>query len=480
MRRVLPIILFFAVLATPFALRTLTGVASESTNKRNAITLVILTPHAESIRREFADAFAAWHREKFGQPVTIDYRPLSANDIVRYLRAGKETVYAKLGTYNVDLVWGGGDYLHDVELKREGVLEPLTLPRETIERAFPKPELGGLALYDRASPPTWFGTALSSFGIVYNKDVLKHLGLPEPKRWEDLKDPRYRGWLVLTDPTRSGVARSVFMVMIERAMEDAKLIGRSEDVGWAQGMGMIRQISANARIFNDSGTAVAGWVSSGDVAAGLAIDFQARAQIESVGSERLGYVEPIGATSINPEPVAMVKGAPRRQVAQRFIEFLLSDQGQRLWITRAGAPGGPKNNSLRRLPIVPGVYANPVNFTEDVNPFGAAESFNSSASRKKTLMIIPDLIDISCISPLEELRETRARILASPHAEILDLKLGLFPMNQTQALELGKSWSTLTPLQLLEQRRKLEQQFRAEYHDLQRAAESRRATAHVQ
>ncbi len=480
MPRVIPIILFLVVLAAPFVLRGLIHAPSEGKRSEDAISLVVLTPHAESIRREFGDAFGAWHREKFGQAIEMDYRALSANDIVRYLRAGKESVYQKLGTYNVDVVWGGGDYLHDVELKREDVMEGVVLPPNVMTAAYPKRELGGLALYDQSSPPTWFGTALSSFGIVYNKDVLKRLGLPEPLKWDDLKDPKYRGWIVLTDPTRSGVARSVFMVMIERAMEDAKLIGRSEDVGWAQGMGSIRQISSNARIFNDSGTAVAGWVSSGDVAAGLAIDFQARAQIEAVGEERLGYVEPAGATSVNPEPVGMVKGAPHPEVARRFIEFLLSERGQRLWITRAGTPGGPRSSSLRRLPIVPSVYANPVNFTETVNPFGAADSFNSSASRKKTLPVIPDLIEISCIDLLEELRETRAAILASADATVLDLSLGMFPLNQRQAIDLGQAWAKLSPLEKLEERRKLQQQFRQEYAQLRQAAEQKRATAHAQ
>jgi ABC-type Fe3+ transport system substrate-binding protein len=480
MKRSALIILFFVVLGAPFALRFVIGVSGSAPNAKNSVTLIVLTPHAESIRREFAEAFSSWHHEKFGQTVEMDYRALSANDIVRYLRSGKESIYQKLGTFNVDLVWGGGDFLHDVELKREGVLQPLDLPAEVLAAAYPRGELGGLALYDRSTPPVWFGTALSSFGIVYNKDVLKHLGLPEPRRWEDLKDPRYRTWLVLTDPTKSGIARSVFMVMVERAMEDAKLIGRSEDVGWAQGMGSIRQIASNARIFNDSGTSVASWVTSGDVAAGLAIDFQARAQIEAVGEDRLGYVEPVGATSINPEPVAMVKGAPHREVAQRFIEFLLSDRGQRLWITRAGAPNGPRLNSLRRLPIVPSVYANPVNFTESVNPFGAAENFNSSAARKKTLTVIPDLIEISCIDLLEQLRETRAKILSSPDAAALDLALGMFPINQRQALELAQAWSKMTPLERLEERRQLQSKFRAEYEHLNQAAQARQATAYVQ
>jgi ABC-type Fe3+ transport system substrate-binding protein len=478
-RQTVYLILFFVVLALPFALRSVLGLSNDvKPAQRDAQPLVILTPHAESVKREFAEAFDRWHRETFGKPVAIDYRVMSTNDIVRYLHTGKEA-FAKFKTFGVDLVWGGGDFLYDVELRREAVLEPTELPKELMTAAYPKPDLGGLALYDRSNPPTWFGTALSSFGIVYNKDVLKHLGVPEPRRWDDLKDPRYRNWLVLADPSKSGIARSVFMVIVERAMEDAKIIGRSEDVGWAQGMGLVRQIASNARLFNDSGTSVSSWVSSGDVAAGLAIDFQARTQLEAVGESRLGYVEPVGATSINPDPVAMVKGAPHHETARRFIEFLLSDGGQRLWITRAGAPGGPRLNSLRRLPIVPSVYANPANFTEAANPFAAAENFNTSESRRKTLPIIGDLIEMSCIDLLDELRHTRALILNSPDATTLDLRLGLFPLTQRDAILLAGDFQKMTPIQRLQERRKLEEDFRNEYEALRRAAE-KRAAAHVQ
>src|SRR4051794_21174979 len=118
MRRALFFILFFVVLGTPFALRWAIGVSTDSL--RGELTLVVLTPHAESIKREFAMAFSDWHREKFGQAVAMDYRALSANEIIRYLRTGRDSVYAKLGTYKVDLVWGGGDYLFDVDLKGGG------------------------------------------------------------------------------------------------------------------------------------------------------------------------------------------------------------------------------------------------------------------------------------------------------------------------------------------------------------------------
>jgi hypothetical protein len=171
MRRYAPLLLFAVVLITPFALRWL--YANPRDTAPDALQLVIVSPHVEGIRREFADAFSNWHAQRFGQPVFLDYRVIGGtSEIVKFFEASKQTVFDKQGTYKVDLVWGGGDYLFDQQLKQPGFLERVTLDRATITRAFPKPDLNGIALYD-TKDGTWFGTALSSFGICLNKDVCR-------------------------------------------------------------------------------------------------------------------------------------------------------------------------------------------------------------------------------------------------------------------------------------------------------------------
>jgi ABC-type Fe3+ transport system substrate-binding protein len=480
MRRYLWIGLFFLVLLTPFVLRAFVGGQShEATTtlpQGDALRLVVLTANAEPIRTEFADAFSRWHQEKFGRPVFVDYRIYGgASDIVRYFESARRTLYESLGTYQVDLVWGGGDDLFARQLSEPGHLEGVRFPDAVMRRAFAEKTIGGLPLYDQKNdPPRWFGTALSSFGIVYNRDVLKHLELPEPRTWSDLADPKYRGWIVLADPLRSGVARTSFMVLVERKMQDAVDRGESADVGWARGMGLIRQIAANARNFTDSGSVVSSQVGAGDAAAGMTIDFQARSQVDAIAagtnSNRLGYIEPARATAINPDPIALVKGAEHRDVAIRFIEFVLSEPGQRLWNTRAGAPGGPKKVSLRRLPVMKSVYDDPRDFTDRVNPYESSGDFNTSRARTKTFSIIGELIQMSCIDLLDDLRETRAAVLASPRAKELDEKLGTFPFDQTEALRRMQIWSKLTPLERLNLQRQWTGEFRAEYDSLRKQA----------
>jgi ABC-type Fe3+ transport system substrate-binding protein len=470
MRRYFTLILFFVVLITPFILQRLMGSATDAPMpvEGDAEQLVILSPHVEGIRREFAQAFAAW----YGKPVFVDYRSYGgASDIVKFFEASQETVYKKQGTYNIDLVWGGGDYLFDRQLKRPGYLQKIDLDPAILKAAFPSPTLAGLPLYDLAPDgPQWIGTALSSFGIVYNKDVVKYLHLPEPRTWADLADPKYRGWIVLADPTRSASAKTAFMIIVERAMQTAQDNGGTYDHGWAKGMGLIRQISANARIFADASSAVPSMVATGDVAAGMAIDFYARSQMEAVGGDRMGYVEPAGATLVNPDPIGLVKGAKHRALAMKFIEFVLSEQGQKLWNTRAGAPGGPKSTSLRRLPIRRSTYDDMSNFTDPVNPFKSIGGFNTRNDRKRTFGIMGELIGYSCIDLLDDLRDTRAAILASPRAAELDAQLGTFPFDESEALSRDAQLRKAAPAERLKLQRDWTEEFRQEYARLRAEA----------
>jgi iron(III) transport system substrate-binding protein len=466
MSKYLFIILFLIVLVTPFFLRRAVGTASPSSSNSAATPLLIITPNGEPIRREFANAFNEWHRKKYG--TTVDVRFVlfgGASDIVKYFAATKAT-YQQLGTYKVDLAWGGGDVLFDSQLKKPGYLQPLTLDPEVVAKAFPKPDLGGLPLYDKARPPSWFGTALSSFGICYNRGVIHYLGVPDVKTWRDLADPRYAGWIIMADPTRSSSAKAAFLSVVERAMADASAAGKSEDAGWADGMGLLRQISANCRVFTDGSGVVPNLIGSGDVAAGMTIDFYARSQAAAVGWDRMGYVEPVNATVINPDPIALIKGAEHAELAKQFITFVLSEEGQRLWKQKPGTEGGPRETALWREPIMPAIYdLAPDLLTDSTNPYHSTSTFNKSMAREQTFGIIGELLQFSCMDVLDELKETRQVILAHNRAD-LDARLGKFPFGQAEAIAREKRWAASTPLQQLDLARQWTAEFRAEYANL--------------
>src|SRR4051812_37755844 len=134
-RRTVLIALFALLLVTPMALRLAIGRGAISSQAaRGKLRLVIITPNSQAINSEFADAFSAWHEQHFGQPVFIDYRSYGgASDIVRYFDSARATLYKSLGTFQVDLVWGGGDELFDRRLREPGYLEGVRLPDDVMK-----------------------------------------------------------------------------------------------------------------------------------------------------------------------------------------------------------------------------------------------------------------------------------------------------------------------------------------------------------
>lgn len=466
--------LTISVIALPFLAR---GVRNSpptlpaETSSIGADQLVIITPHLEAVRRKFKAGFARWYVARYHRPVEVEFLVYGGGEIVRFFQAS-EAAFARTGTYNVDVVWGGSDSMFNDVLKSK-YLASFELDQAIMHAAFPRPDIGGVALYDPDSVqgPRWFGTALSSFGILYNRDLLESLGLAEPETWADLADPRYHGWLMLADPTQSSSAKAAFSVIVER---EVRIAGQKE--GWARGMGLVRQIAANARGFAAGANELPGIVSNGDAAATMSIDFYARSQIAAIGSDRLGYVEPRGATMITPEPVALARGAAHGEVGRRFIEFTLSEAGQRLWITRAG-PGEPPEFSLHRLPIMPSLYQRPeANFEAATDPFGTAGGFNTDPARRRELGLVDELIARCCIDLLSELRATRAQINRSPRAAELDARLGRFPISEAESQAAAAVHAKMLngePQEWLALQRRWRERFRAEYSDLRRLAGER-------
>jgi ABC-type Fe3+ transport system substrate-binding protein len=466
MRRYLFIILFLVVLIAPFVLRLTFGVAREkSDTAASASRLVIVTPHNQDIRREYARAFDEWHRAKYGTGVTIDYRtPGGTNDIKRLLettyRGFRDTETGKLPAdvpADIDIVWGGGDYFFDVELNNQlGILQPLTIDPKLLAEVFPEPTLAGVKLYDvrkdketgQPLPPRWVGVCLSAFGIVYNPDVYDALGLPEPQRWQDLTHEKLAGMIALADPTHSGSAAVAYMMVIQRAMADAEeafkksggTISKDDSKyqqaiadGWKRGFSQLTLIAANARYFTDSASQVPNDVGNGEAAAGVAIDFYGRVYQETVGPRRCKFVAPVAATAITPDPVAVLYGVKgeRRELANRFIEFLLTPEAQKLWILKPGTEGGPRLRSLRRPPVRRDVYADRSQWADDVNPFADAGGFNQRVEWMELFGDTRPLWAAAWIDSREILKDAYATVRSVPDdarraeliAELADLPI---------------------------------------------------------
>lgn len=479
-RYVFPI-LFLLVLAAPFLLRG--AVTDESRPTGAARRLVVVTPHNQDIRHEYGRAFADWHQERYGERVEIDFRVVGGtNDVKRLLEntysryADKDGKLPADMVADIDVVWGGGDYFFDVELKRVGasrinVLQPLRLSDSLMQEVFPTDNIAGVFLYDSKKdkagnplPVYWVGTCLSSFGIVYNPELFRSLKLPEPRGWNDLTHPKLAGYLALADPTHSSSASVAYMMVLQRAMvdeEEALLKKRPELAklpraelaktaehktaiaqGWRKGMSQLLLIATNARYFSESASMVPNDVANGQAAAGMVIDFYGRVYQEILPS-RSKFIAPPAATAISPDPVAILYGVKDKQLelATHFIEFSLSREGQLLWILKPGAPGGPERRGLRRPPIRRDVYSDRSMWTDDVDPYRDAGNFNQRVEWMRSMSDTRLVWIAAWLDARDSLKRTQKRIAQVGNAkrrQNLLLQLSMLPITYDEVLNLSK------------------------------------------
>ena len=371
-RIMIVVVALAAIVAAPILMRrdTALGEAGHADDR-----LVVITPHNQTIRAEFGEAFAEWWKKRTGRSVYVDWRtPGGTSEIRRVLDSGFEAAEegGRAGV-GIDVFFGGGDYefRKQAKLGRLAKLEVFEKHPDWFDPSVIPESFTGERYYD-TKDHEWVGVCLSQFGICYNRDGLKRLGLPKPKQWADLADPKYFGQVALADPTKSGSVTRAFEMILQQQMQEAvdnapatKEPGPGSQVlleqGWERGIRLLQEIGANARYFTDSAVKIPMDVASGDAAAGMCIDFYGRAYNERLkkpdGTSRLEWTAPENGTSVSVDPVAVLRGAPHPEVAQAFVEFLLSKPGQFLWNARPGCPGGPKSRALRRLPIRKDLYS---------------------------------------------------------------------------------------------------------------------------
>lgn len=404
--RIAVLVAFLLVLSVPFLVRTLSATPDQSTGAsaaKGARRLVVVTPHVEQIQVEFARGFDRWHRRVHNAPVTLDWRtPGGTSEIIKQIEATFDAAARKGlcradgsfpdGTAGYDVFFGGGSFEHSKmkEVKTSTVSstsakvtyrmgQPAGFPQATLDALYGENAIGAQNIYDPEQ--YWLGTALSGFGIVFNRDMLKARNLPEPTSFQNLCDYRYAGLLALTDGRLSGSITTSYDSILNNE-------------GWERGWRTLREMAANARYFASAAPKAPIDVGQGEAAAGLAIDFYGRGQAqflrapgEPESASRVGYIDPAGTVYIDADPISIFNGATDLELAKRFVEFCLTEEAQSLWqfpvISSPAAANSPKapdgrvmgpdQYELRRMPVRRVMYQKyAANMIDHADPFAAA------------------------------------------------------------------------------------------------------------
>ena len=411
------VILLVAIIGIPFIFREK---KSSLVPISDAETIVILTPHNEAIRQEYALAFKRWYKKKTGREVNVDWRYQGGGrDATRYLESmynnnfklywerelGRSWTSEVASAFNsrsenflstdgtlssdvskvffdsdvscgMDILFGGGVYEAIRQADRGNLVtcdvlyeHPEMFDDDTIPHT-----LSNNKLWDERG--RWFGGSLSAFGIIYNVDAIKSDGIDIiPQTWMDIGRPEFYKKLAVVDPTKSSSTLAAFIMLIQQQMqicvdrikvelgveelpEHYQNLAISE--GWINGLKLIQKIVANGRYFAESSTRPVSDVSAGNCLAGIAVDFygssEAKHLEERSGSKRFRFVMPIGGGAPSPDPIAMFRGAPNPELAKAFIEFIVSLDGQKILYFNVGTDGGPQKSTMRRMPILKTIY----------------------------------------------------------------------------------------------------------------------------
>ncbi|MDE0689768.1 MAG: extracellular solute-binding protein [Candidatus Poribacteria bacterium] len=299
--------------------------------------LIIISPHPEGIETEFGNNFEKWYEEQTGRTVKTDWRDVGGTSSnYRFIESEFKRVPDGI---SVDIFFGGGtdNYLR---LSNNGWLNAYQLPEAQLAQM--TQSFQGIPLYD--AEYQWYGAALSSFGIMHNEELREMLSLPKVKTWRDLGDVALLGKIGAADPRESGSAHMVYEIILQT-------------LGWEEGFALLTKLGGNVRGFSAGANAIPTDVVAGQVIYGLAIDFYAYGQIAVVGADKIQYVVPADGAVVTADPIAILKGAPNLSVAQKFLEFVLSEDAQKLWMLRDTDSEGPKwKGGLNRASVLPALY----------------------------------------------------------------------------------------------------------------------------
>ncbi|HEX3177274.1 MAG TPA: extracellular solute-binding protein [Methylomirabilota bacterium] len=280
--------------------------------------LTLITPVSKFIHDAALKAFAEYAREKWGTAVKVNAIP-----------AGTPVAYGRIvewkGKPEADIFWGGESALFE-KLAEQKLLQKLEISREAWESipvsiGKPKP----IPLKDRDG--FWVGTALEPYGIVYHPKKIQRLGLPEPREWDDLLNPKLKGEVAQCAPTRSSSSNATYEVMLSM---------HGEEKGWD----WLKKLADNTGHFTARSRDVPTVVAKGEYSAGFAVPSYMAFEEKLAGFD-IKYVAPKNSF-VTPEPMAVLAGARNPRAARAFVEFLLTERGQRIFMERGLFPITPR------------------------------------------------------------------------------------------------------------------------------------------
>ncbi len=229
--------------------------------------------------------------------IEVEYLRATTGELVNRVIAEKDDPQA-------DILLGGASNYH-IQASKAGALQQYKSP---VSKNFPQ-----FALSD---DDTWTGFCVLTLGIGINADryAQKFADIPEPKTWDDLTNPSYRGEIVLTNPVASSTAYLFVQDQLQR---------QDYEKGWDY----LTKLSQNVGQFPDSGSAPPKLIGTGEYAIGIAY-LHALTKYRSQGFNIKLIAPPDSVGDV--DCIAILKNAKHMDAAKKFVDFMLSKDAQTL------------------------------------------------------------------------------------------------------------------------------------------------------
>ncbi len=325
-----------------FTLLTLLVLATVAVAKE----VVIVTSFPKELFEGYKKAFEA---KNPGITVVINSKQTNAG--VTYLRETRSKPEA-------DIFWVSAPDAFQT-LKTDGLLEKYSPPKEIMAKIPAK--IGTFPIHD--ADGTYFGFAVSGYGLMWNRNYLQAHKLPAPKEWTDLANSKYFNHLVISAPSRSGTTHLTVEVILQA-------------YGWEKGWALLLNSGGNMGAITERSFGVPEAVVTGQYGIGVVIDFFGLSAIAS--GQPVDFVYP-SLTSVVPASVGIVKGGPNPDNAKAFVNYLLSEAGQMVLFSP----------DIARLPVLPDLYAKaPKNYPNPFTTKLGGVDFNDALSSARRDVVI--------------------------------------------------------------------------------------------
>ena len=147
---------------------------------------------------------------------------------------------------------------------------------------------------------------LGTMGIAYNTELIE----TPPESWRDLLGEDYKGGFVFANPETSGTALMAVTLLTEEFGAD-----------------FFSELRSNGAFVGQGSSWVVDSVASGEITAGLAVDYITFDKAKSGEPIAMFYPQEM---IVIPSPVAIFKDSANTLAAQMFVDYLITPDAQRL------------------------------------------------------------------------------------------------------------------------------------------------------